>query len=806
MVSAEILSAPTDFCCMKSTHLTSPLSSLHVIYIDDTAVRYCRISHLSALLVPPLLSARSVPDLNRHSVPTSGLGLGSYLNMSTVKKQETRQSARAEKAEANRFAALSSHSGEAQSGEDDISDIEMTGDPNLEGPEVTDTKMSEAPATASNTGSGTQSDPRVALSSPQVSSVPPASTPRTQADIAAEYGLHPGLKAEEAAAITKRIMDQRRLQQFQSSSQPSQTTSPVSRTAGPTISMKQPPPERRPLMDYAAMASSEGWDCCAQATSKRPNPKADVIGNIFGKDQPGYRLRLFVDAGKHGEPQISLFIRVLKAGIDKNRLFTRDTPKSDYDEIELFWEPGVQAAKPETGWMAENLEYGLIDSRKLGHGFNHEGVYERCPPEQRGFKHTRIMALSFLSKDFRVASTSIGAVTELPNQVRGVIYNIAKKGMVLTAWFVPYKADDVAQKLLAPLRKYFHDHIPAYGEYLDYQRHPVLGYVETPPLHKLGGGHLLSNENKVCHHMRPRRIFLTVPQLAICMSLPIIRDVQLLRAQHGHLVGPPHHNVYLQAFRDLKDPRSGVTIPGLKHGRFMAFVRMAPLEGVVGTAPALGTRLIFTQVESAVRDSDQDFFHDRRMKWTGTVVDNLEGCVATGGHFAVLLQKPKSLKLYAHPPDELTNLKTHELSKFKIEVDNSETSYDRELMGVKNFCEAKSSDTAKSLRNLFMNDHLEQLGKYQLIAEHQKSTWEIYKAYAQTICEGNEAQLEVIKTLENIQRRLIVVHAPAATGKPRQHAASPAHLSSFTRKSSFADRQTSAWIILLPAYGTHLER
>ena len=337
--------------------------------------------------------------------------------------------------------------------------------------------------------------------------------------------------------------------------------------------------------------------------------------------------------------------------------------------------------------------------------------------------------------------------------------------MVVTVWFVPKQAETTMTKLLAPLREHFNKHVPQYAEYLDKDGQPVIGFGQTRKLHDMGAGYLLSSDRKSCHHMRPRRVFLTKRQLILCMSLPIVRDVQFLRDQYARLEKPDFHHVYLQAFRYVKDLRGEPFAPTSKHSTFMAFVRMEAWQGALGKAPALGTQLGLTQVRGAGRGGNQDFILDRRFEWRGTVVENAIACDATRCHFAVLLQKPRSLKLAASPPTALLALDPKLLSIFKIRIIALEVSYTGELQGTVEFCNGQTSETAHLIRNVFMNSQLRDSLGCNMIPEKYQNTWGVFKKYAEKVCGGNRGQLNVIMTLEKTQKRLIAVHAPAATGK-----------------------------------------
>lgn len=471
------------------------------------------------------------------------------------------------------------------------------------------------------------------------------------------------------------------------------------------------------------------------------------ISTLF-TGQPGYNVKVDIDAGRYGLPFISLEVYV-----DKENEATKT------EKYTIRWHPGVKMAG---AFMIDNMKFMPLDKDEI----QSISILQNCPENKKKNLH-RVWVMRFTTTSARIENADQAKRDGLPKTVQDGVNRLffGPRPNKVTIWseYFP-NATAAGDRWANCLKHQVNSHFPPFSQYQGTDGKMVCSLKDSPLIREVAkgiyceyfknqdGSDNKNKEPKSYHGFDLMTTWGDFAGLGVTIGMPVVRDHQYQQCQSAHMALQPHR-VYVRRM-----PK----IPGKKQldDVYLVYVRMSS-KGVIPPPKSV----ITLQFDNAAGNKPHIMSGERKHNWYGSVIEDADVCVQTGTHFCVWLNKPTG----ANVPDtreRLKDISDEKLALAHITVKVDTTAAERELLGAyKLSYPLHDVETLTKMRIAIMSDpkgitH----EKRDLVTRHP----ERYEAYMQEVmmdCGDDEAQKDIATSLTRVDNGFQACIGGSETGK-----------------------------------------
>lgn len=510
-----------------------------------------------------------------------------------------------------------------------------------------------------------------------------------------------------------------------------------------------------------------------------------IIGNPFNPTT-GYTMKVGIEAGREGLPELTLSCRVNKASSVSNKAkkgahvhiqnVSNQSVSGKADErhdFEATWRPGVWSAG---SYMMDMMEIKGMTESKLGDHPHDQFIVNQCPKDKDGKKALlpKVMAITFAAGARRISNDVKDEYWKgLPLDVITTFRKIflQQENFQITIWLTLYMDVETAMLQWGRYLQYqVNNHVPPFAQYRDADGAMNLHWDTTELIntfghsmyaiyHRSNGIEDTTRDPKDYYKFPRRLIFDTFDELAVTTAMPIVRDVQAQRNLVAHI------NTNTFGLFCVRIPH--VSRQKKMDDMMYCFVRMKAKtdKTKAGKAPPPGSH-VQVLPNNAIPGVKPHIFPDGSSEWHhGVVHDTPTDCLRTGTDFCIwLTRNPRAGKLDTY--GELRNLDDSRLTPAFIEVKVDTTAAERDLIGAYRLADPRYEPEALGdLRNTIMQEPSKIKHKIVNLCTKNPVTWDQYKEKMRQACGDNAEQYQVIVSLERVDNSLVSVAGPPGTGK-----------------------------------------
>ena len=503
------------------------------------------------------------------------------------------------------------------------------------------------------------------------------------------------------------------------------------------------------------------------------------LGSLSSQTRKGVVLTLAIDAGRYGAPQISLAVGINEGDepIPKAQL------NGEYSERTVTWRAGVVI---EGQKIIETLNILAVKDYAHDERIHDKRVVDSCPKQHLD----KLVAITMKCNSARVTrlepSFLEGLDAELKEGLEALFTGVGTH--TVTFWFKAFPDTPTALKEWGShLENAVMSDLPSFRQYLGADGLPVYEIDDIEPIstfqrgmyveyrskrdqngkvQKTKDGRRVEDKNRpVGYHNFEKQLSWEAPhEFGIFNIISQVRDIQFAKGQVAYLEGQ-HQYAYLQNFgkMNVRGAKGGY-VPKELAGVFRCFIR----QRIHGPVPPPGATITL-QWDNSNPSRGQPHVHskDPRDTWRGTVLANMEAsCKATGTDFCAMVTMPERAQApRSHPPGD-QNLPDDQLQKVHVEILIDQTAVKREIDGMKKFADlTHDTENLAPVRMAIMSAPSGMTHTTTDLTAEKPAVWKAWKKYLGKKYRDNQAQFNVVTSIEHVENKMTACIGPPGTGK-----------------------------------------
>ncbi|KAG8526691.1 uncharacterized protein KY384_008120 [Bacidia gigantensis] len=498
-----------------------------------------------------------------------------------------------------------------------------------------------------------------------------------------------------------------------------------------------------------------------------PQDLTSIIGSPHA-DPEDYQAFVRYDAGRYGDGRVTITFKIRKRVANENIIDT-----SESASFMLYCTFKLGAKLRDTGYQIDCFDYKHFNELELGDELYDERMDKEIKPGDT-FTRPHLHCCMFISHGCVQSHYDPQSTAHLPQDVQDVLRKLfCDTGTFRVVCYHPIPQSAEANWLKA-LRHNINHHTPQLWQYLN-EDGSVNYSLDQPLIVRMQEG-MYVKENGEFYTFPENLDWDELHVFAIDAMIPAIREYQLALC-HGQIISQTRHRAYAQQMpQHLIDFRDETGRHDRLSRTINLFVTLTQFEDflVKEMKPAAGSRVLVWW------DKPHDFIPNSSTKNGtnyGVVVDDEEGCLATGAAFCLRVSLSKSGS--KNPPRQMSEglqkLSLKKLNYIHIYVEVDTTAIQRQLLAISVLCKPKDQMTSEEIDESqewdeVMNTLCQKPGKkpkeYRIdltaINPEAFSTW--YEVGSEIVKDSPD-QLAIIDSLENVDSKLVGVLGAAGTGK-----------------------------------------
>lgn len=603
------------------------------------------------------------------------------------------------------------------------------------------------------------------------------------------------------------------------------TVAPVTNPSvapAPVLDIAPPPSRIHPALPYKELYKyGSGADRKVRVAVHINNGK-HFFGNPWSSTK-GYSINLFLDAGRFGDPCLTLKIKIVKG--NKNAPMPADEAETNI--IQVSWYPGWKFQEHRN--ITDFQFVSAWDEPDSGI-FDKKGIKDTCPANARDGLDA-LVAIRFQTESHLHEHYDPAWIHGLPGDAAAGIHALVTgKDRSITLWFVNPKGatkfDTLSRHLLQPFRWAVEVERPSYAQYLDEDGNFNVSLEICPTIEEIGGGMYKKTPKQVTDKGKGQALqnldeevveslkFDVLPKVyfwkalrefEIYCAMHSVRERQYVKGQYAS-IGIGAHHVFIQKFPTVLVEHALLTklSPEQRNLRkgLLFFVRMrrAP-DGKKDLTPAEGQRIEFALDNSNPEKPHTEVPRDQR--YYGTVIPTSAETAGklkdTATDFCAFVTKGSKAPI-GRSHLFLTHREDRFLPRFRLEVTVNDRPVLREIEAVNNMAnEEYCPEMLAPIRAAVISDPngktwtetdlTEGTGSDEQKAANRAS----YKGFIATYCDHlNPAREEVLLSVKSLKNRIGLVTGAPGTLKTSTVAAIVAGLTTTGQKILFTAAANAA--------------
>jgi hypothetical protein len=529
--------------------------------------------------------------------------------------------------------------------------------------------------------------------------------------------------------------------------------------------------------------------CAAMIRPENASELPLPIGSVF-KAQLGYSLRLTIDAGRYGTPEVVLLMKISKGKKAEN------VPKnaSDYEAFKITWRPGV----PVNGhFMMDHMVLASIAKAPAGEHphnlFLLNDLADNLAEGERKSQIGSIVALEFTSNAIKLSQAPKkdefqSLIKGLPPRVVSMLNRLFFQPgpFKVTLWFrskeFDFKLNGISEmdRWAKHLQYQVNSHVPPCHQYQNKFGYYECGLDTAPTIKEIGGGMYClypkvrgkddtTQVPQSYYAFRQKTEWETASEFGVTIAMPVVRDVQTAQAQASGLGIRPHLAMLVKA---PSYPVEGLSSEVSKELSDVVYCYVRLLQNPGSNrkpkAPAVDDVVVLEWDNSIEGVRVHEPSKKKSDKWVGNVVLMEEQVNMSKTDFCVMLSVPRGAthNRHVHPNVKALSDASLAVAWLSIKIDTTAAQRDLEA-AMKLASPFYEPETLGPIRQAFRGTPST---RQPVITDLTKRSPDWYDWWASKVaerCQDNPRQLEVVRRLGNIQDRLLAVVGPPGAGKTK---------------------------------------